>query len=467
MRATLRRCIAVHKASSHGNQVDVRFSDGACYRFHSLWLRDACRGEKQVHASTERVLDASPNVAWQGPKAARTAGIEDFSVKVNAGKLTMHWKDDVVEESEFEPNFLRAYAPLVAKELEQSTKGIPSLNGLEWLKPYERNETRQVGVKSESIKMWKSDDQIQVPPVLDYNTLMANRELFFRTLLKEEGVLIIDNMPEDAKSDGSVLEQFGAQYLGGLQKHPLRETPHWTISTDYPVKDENDELADERKEREFVGANSYNTDQQLCNHTDQSLYGLPGVLLMFHCTWGEGSNTLTDGFAVAEKMRKEFPEYFDVLTKHGMTAGRALKYYAAGDLNFMQCSPIITTDADGNLVRVQYHEIYRAPSTLSFDDFPKWYAAYNKFYELAHHEEFKRTIDLKAGQLLIMNNWRVMQGRAGLKGTSQTIIGATVNRDAVYSAARTIVHEDYGVSKMHCGAPIEILPTLGLPNDRD
>jgi len=26
-----------------------------------------------------------------------------------------------------------------------------------------------------------------------------------------------------------------------------------------------------------VGANSYNTDQQLCNHTDQSLYGLPGV----------------------------------------------------------------------------------------------------------------------------------------------------------------------------------------------
>ena len=31
------------------------------------------------------------------------------------------------------------------------------------------------------------------------------------------------------------------------------------------------------KEREFVGANSYNTDQQLCNHTDQSLYGLPGV----------------------------------------------------------------------------------------------------------------------------------------------------------------------------------------------
>jgi hypothetical protein len=133
----------------------------------------------------------------------------------------------------------------------------------------------------------------------------------------------------------------------------------------------------------------------------------------------------------------------------------------------MQCSPIITTDADGNLVRVQYHEIYRAPSTLSFDDFPKWYAAYNKFYELAHHEEFKRTIDLKAGQLLIMNNWRVMQGRAGLKGKSQTIIGGTVNRDAVYSAARTIVHEDYGVSKMHCGAPIEILPTLGLPNDRD
>jgi hypothetical protein len=412
-----------------------------------------------VHASTERVLDASPNVAWRG--TLNETCLEQFSVKVKSGKLTMKWKDDVVEASEFEPSFLRAYAPLVAKELEQSKIDLPTASGLDWLKPYDN--TSRVGAKPGSIRTWKNDDQMQVPPVLDYNSLTGNRELLVQTLLKNEGVVIIDNMPDDPKCDGSVLEEFGAQFLGGLQKHPLRETAHWTISTEHSVKDESNDLVDEDARK---GANSYNTDQQLCNHTDQSLYGLPGVLLMFHCAWGEGTNSLTDGFAVAEKMRKEFPEYFDLLSKHGMTAGRALKYYSAGDLNFTQSSPIISTDADGNLIRVQYHEIYRAPSTLSFDDFPKWFAAYNKFYELVHNQEFKRTIKLKAGQLLIMNNWRVMHGRAGLKGKARTILGGTVNRDAFYSAARTVVHNNYGVSKMHCGAPMDILPVLGLPNDQ-
>jgi hypothetical protein len=33
--------------------------------------------------------------------------------------------------------------------------------------------------------------------------------------------------------------------------------------------------------------NAYDTNKQLCNHTDQSLYGLPGLLLAFHCAHGQ------------------------------------------------------------------------------------------------------------------------------------------------------------------------------------
>ena len=35
----------------------------------------------------------------------------------------------------------------------------------------------------------------------------------------------------------------------------------------------------------------------------QSLYGTPGLLLSFHCAFGEGNNSLTDGFAVAYALK--------------------------------------------------------------------------------------------------------------------------------------------------------------------
>merc|ERR1711998_329114 len=182
---------------------------------------------------------------------------------------------------------------------------------------------------------------------------------------------------------------------------------------------------------------------------------------MFHCAWGEGTNSLTDGFAVAEKMRNEFPEYFDLLSKHGMTAGRALKYYAAGDLNFTQSSPIISTDADGNLIRVQYHEIYRTPSTLSFDDFPKYFNALRTFYSLVHSPEFQVGIKLQAGQCLMMNNWRTMHGRAGLAGKKRTILGGTVTREAFYSQVRRLRQKELNIApELECGLPVTYYKTL-------
>ena len=38
--------------------------------------------------------------------------------------------------------------------------------------------------------------------------------------------------------DGSVFDQFAKDYLGGLQKHPLRETAQWRISTEETKLDE-------------------------------------------------------------------------------------------------------------------------------------------------------------------------------------------------------------------------------------
>merc|ERR1711907_93530 len=109
----------------------------------------------------------------------------------------------------------------------------------------------------------------------------------------------------------------------------------------------------------------------------------------------------------------------------------------------MGCAPILSQAANGDLSRVQYHEIYRAPLTLSYDTFGNWYKAFNKWYELVHSEEFKRHAKVEKGQLLICNNWRSLHGRAGLKGKARIILGGTVTRDAVYSAGRLAISRAY------------------------
>ena len=84
----------------------------------------------------------------------------------------------------------------------------------------------------------------------------------------------------------------------------------------------------------------YDTSKQLNNHTDQSLYGLPGILLGFHVAFGEGNNSLTDGFAVAYTMKERHPEHFKMLSKYGMNAGRHLGYYDGAPLCFDTTHPV-------------------------------------------------------------------------------------------------------------------------------
>ena len=244
--------------------------------------------------------------------------------------------------------------------------------------------------------------------------------------LIDPGATIIEGMPDDVDFSGAALAEFAAEYLGGLQKHPRRDNAHWTISTE-----EMSEVANSNMVAATRGAtNAYDTSKQLCNHTDQSLYGTPGLLLAFHCVRGEGNNSLTDGFAVAAALKERHPEHYEQLTTYGMNAGRHLGYYRSGPLCFDTAHKVLQLDAEGGLARVQYHESYRTPLTLPYDVFPKYMAALDSSYALVHSGEFQTHLTLKKGECLVMNNWRTMHGRAGLAGKSRTIIGGTITREA-------------------------------------
>ena len=82
-----------------------------------------------------------------------------------------------------------------------------------------------------------------------------------------------------------------------------------------------------------------------------------------------------------------------------------------------------------------------------------------------HSPEFQIHLTLREGELLMMNNWRTMHGRAGLKGKARTILGGTVTRDAFVSATRELRRKQLGFldknDGLECGMRLSDMGLLG------
>ena len=460
--------VVAAKAADTSREAEVRFGDGSAFLFHALWLRDACRDAAHVEAQSERVLTASPLVS----RLPHSVGIKRIATEDDGRSIVVEWDHGDVERSTFEAGFLRALAPRAGKQLAPADadadadadaaapKGGAAVGG--WFEFLNGKHDTPVPPPSE-LGLWDaSAPRITRLAYADIASGRVPRDEMLRAII-DPGATIVEGMPDDPRFDGSTLAEFAAEYLGGLQKHPRRDNAHWTISTEETVSNSNMVAGTGVRN----ATNAYDTKKQLCNHTDQSLYGEPGLLLAFHCAFGEGNNSLTDGFAVAYALRERHPEQFAMLARYGMNAGRHLGYYASGSLLFDTVHPVLRLDKAGNMYRVQYHESYRTPLTVPYDEFPAYMAALDTFYAMVHSPEFQTHIKMQQGELLIMNNWRTMHGRAGLAGKTRTILGGTVTREAFYSSVRQHAAQQAGVpTAKEVGVPTAGFALVGNYADR-
>jgi len=422
----------IRRAQAQGRYIDVEFQDGNAYRFHAIWLRDACRDATHVSAAAgERILsNAAVVTGCQETISASELCVED-------GVMRVQWDDGKSPESSFDADFLRTHAKLVAAPLtETSGPTSPVPVDVEWLRPYcffRGGEAPPPG----ALRLWAGAGDDFRPREFKFSDV-ADTETNLEMLkaLTRDGMVVVDGMPEG--KDASALEHFTNEYVGSLQKDPARDEANWKIS-----------------KKEDAQSISYNQDARLNNHTDQSIpsHGAVGLLLAIHYIDGHGFNTVVDGFAAGEALRKRDPEAFKLLTTYHVDAERdyiASRVDAAQNhTNSLLIStkyPLLQTDAQSALWRVQYNEVFRTPSSLPFDVFPRWYAAYQKFVDMLHSEEFERTVPMRAGRLILLQNWRVLHGRAGEQSPSRTLVGGTITRENFYSKACQLVQRKYGVA---------------------
>ena len=111
-------------------------------------------------------------------------------------------------------------------------------------------------------------------------------------------------------------------------------------------------------------------------------HGIPALLLVINYVEGSGANTLVDGYAVAEALRERHPQAFQMLASYGNCQERdfvksRVDSSQTGTQSMLLAtrSPIIQTDEQGNLIRVQFNEVFRTPSTVPYEKFEAWYQA--------------------------------------------------------------------------------------------
>ncbi|CAD5118832.1 DgyrCDS7510 [Dimorphilus gyrociliatus] len=179
------------------------------------------------------------------------------------------------------------------------------------------------------------------------------------------------------------------------------------------------------------------TSLKLGVHTDTSYYVNPMGIQIFHCLHheGEGGETLlADGFRAAEELRKQNPDYFDILLKyrvpHVYTGDHGNELYAEHS--------ILSTDCYGQLEGVRYNHYDRSTIlNIPDKDIGTWYKALKCLSKIMEDESSIFEIKLRPGTTILIDNWRVLHGRNSFTG-KRIMSGCYYLRDDWINLAKRI-----------------------------
>jgi gamma-butyrobetaine dioxygenase len=170
----------------------------------------------------------------------------------------------------------------------------------------------------------------------------------------------------------------------------------------------------------------------LGNHTDNPYRDPVPQLQLLHCLEAAaegGESVVVDGFAAAERLRREAPDAFALLTRRAVP----FRYVEPGRVDLRAKAPLIELDAEGELAAVRYNNRSIAPFDLAPDEVEAFYDAYRRFGRLLHAPELTVGFRLAPGDLFIVDNQRVLHGRRGFSAGRRWLQGCYADKDGLTS----------------------------------
>lgn len=176
-------------------------------------------------------------------------------------------------------------------------------------------------------------------------------------------------------------------------------------------------------------------------HTDTPAEEMaPGVQFL-HCranTVEGGRNLFLDGVAVANDLKKEFPEDFKLLSE------TEIPYYCEHDTYDVRSrQKVIELDKQGEVsgVTISQHmaDIFDLPQTF----LDQYYPAFCRFGRMLQSDKYLMRFTLKATECIVFDNHRIVHGRSAYSATSgeRYLRGCYADRGEMRSTYRALMSE--------------------------
>ena len=259
-----------------------------------------------------------------------------------------------------------------------------------------------------SARYWQASD-ITSLPTFPFEAISTNDSDLKEMLeaVEQLGFALIQGVPTESGALFNVVDLFGF----------VRET-NYGKHFDVKIETNPSNLA-------FTGLS-------LGGHTDNPYRNPVPTLQLLHCLENSaegGDSTLVDGFKVAEVLRQEAPDMFDVL------ATSPVKFrFQSDDADLENTTTIIQTNVKGELTGISFNNRSMQALSLAAEAMLLFYEAYHRFGDMLEDDTFKLTFKLAPGDLMLFDNTRVLHGRIGYTGAgSRHLQGCYADKDSLLS----------------------------------
>ena len=151
------------------------------------------------------------------------------------------------------------------------------------------------------------------------------------------------------------------------------------------------------------------TSLALAPHTDNPYRKPVPCIQMLHCIENKvngGLSTLVDGFTVTEKLKKDFPKYYKILSEV-----KVRFQFVDQSVILEDWAEMIRVDENGKFKQVRFSPRLDFVPLLDLDRLELYYNARKKISELYNSDKYRIQFRLSPGDLLMMDNYRLLHGR--------------------------------------------------------
>jgi trimethyllysine dioxygenase len=355
--------------------LNVFWSDNSLSCYPWFWLRDHSESKEDLHPDTkQRQIDLfSESLNYT---------VNKIWLDENAKSIFIKWDDQSESSLSFELLQIMAEPRLP--------------------QPYVMN----------SSNLWNTTSEIKIYPEMTYDEVMSDEGIkTWLAHIQRVGFVLVTKTPETPEATKELMERIA--YIRN------------SIFGGFSVWDNKLESPDD----------TAFTSLAIGPHTDGTyVHDAPGLQTL-HCLKRDstgGENQLIDGLAIAEKMRNEYPDAFNILCNVNIP-GRYIK----SDTYIEAHRPLFRVNTKGEVVQVSFNNYDRAPFRLENDQMSKFYEAYKIFHNLANDSSRQFELILDPGKVLTFDNWRLLHARSAFTGYRQ-LCGGYHNREDFESRLRSI-----------------------------